>query len=476
MFLCFVGGPLIYYRGTILNSYALTNKYSKEGLKLQGKVVAQRKDTSGEAGPTYHVKVMYRVESERYVTNEMNAGQELYSNSKLDLIRLPDYPKSAILLASVDGFDTDFPPSKLPSIYFGLFWMSCWNGVTISTLLVVLDATNLTAPIFWGMTTLELLVGYWVAARDRNHSLKSTLHGAKRVARRNSSSPDIKTPDHLSYFDLVGEPKHSVLFVLSTICLDLATAVAWICVAIYFVIFGGGYIIMYSVVVSRWRYQLLKCYESNAIQELGTVISRQGHTLIVRYKVDEQLYKKRLLVPYHMVRSGCSHRQEHEIVPDSPDLLYINGNPASAILKCEIDNSIHQRKRFQKGVFAGVYVMLIQVYLVTFIVGAIFELEGHESFLLLAGTFCSCELVFGLVGACIHHTFVYKKDLLFGAKRVLPRATENDEVLDEEQELDIGVSLGEDCDELTASTQAALDGSEHTETMVEKFMARKYFT
>ena len=32
-------GPLVYYRSTILNSDALTEKYDKEGVRLQGKII-----------------------------------------------------------------------------------------------------------------------------------------------------------------------------------------------------------------------------------------------------------------------------------------------------------------------------------------------------------------------------------------------------------------------------------------------------
>ena len=120
-------GPLVYYRGTILNSDALAENYSKNGVRLQGKVIARWKDSGGEGEPTFHVRIVYEVDHERYVKNDLTVNQDLYSKSKQDLILLPDYPRSAILFAGVDGSDHDFPPSKLPAIYFGFFWMSLWN-------------------------------------------------------------------------------------------------------------------------------------------------------------------------------------------------------------------------------------------------------------------------------------------------------------------------------------------------------------
>merc|ERR1712194_885203 len=129
-------------------------------------------------------------------------------------------------------------------------------------------------------------------------------------------------------------------------------------------------------------------------------------------------YKTRLLVPYHMVRVGCAqHRREYETIPDDPVLLYIYDYPSSATLKCQIDNQEHERKRFLKLIGGGLYVMTLQIFLFT--------------------------LILGLVGASIHHKLFFKRDLLWGAKRVSPRATESEveKLPDEEQELDIAVPL-----------------------------------
>jgi hypothetical protein len=243
------------------------------------------------------------------------------------------------------------------------------------------------------------------------------------VRRPNPSPANDATPNHLSYSSFFEEDKHSCFSVISNIFLDFITAIAWIGVAIYFVIFGGGFVIMYSVVVRRRRDRLLECYKSKGIEEVGTVLCRQGHTkgiLVVQYTVDEQMYKKQLAVPFHMVRNGFVHHAEYEAVSDDPDLLYINANPYSATLKCQIDNPQHENKLFRKKVWWGLCIMTIQVFFITLLIGAASMLDRAQSFFLLAGIVCSGEVVFGLLGACIHQKFFYERELLWGAKRVFP--------------------------------------------------------
>jgi len=350
--------------------------------------------------------------------------------------------------------------------------------------------TNLVGPVFFGMIALELLVGYWVAKRDRDISLKSTLYGAKRVVRRNvdTGAADDATPKYVSYSDFFDEGKHSCFSVISSIFLDFITVVAWISFVIYLFIFGGGYMIMYSLVVARWRYKILQRYESESTQVVGSIVCRQGHAnsaVIVQYNVDAQVYKKRLIVPSHMVKVGCFHRHEYETVPDDPDLLYITHDPASATLKCQIDNPQHESKTFRKHLCGGLCVTIMQVGFTTLYGGMIIQNNvfmssgdpyGTELFILLAGILLACHITFGFIGACIHYEFFFKRELLWGAKRVFPRATENDEVLlDEEQELGIAVSLEPSWDELNITQTTTDESVSTTETFVDNFMKRKLF-
>lgn len=129
LFSILFGGPLIYYRGTILNSDALANKYSNEGVRLQGTVIKRWKSTGHHSTTMLHVSVVYPVDRERYVINDLAVDEEFYSLPNIDLIRLPDYARSAISFVGFDGVDPDFPTSsKLPSIFFGFFWMLILNG------------------------------------------------------------------------------------------------------------------------------------------------------------------------------------------------------------------------------------------------------------------------------------------------------------------------------------------------------------
>merc|ERR1712071_264676 len=202
----------------------------------------------------------------------------------------------------------------------------------------------------------------------------------------------------------------------------------------------------------------------------GAVACRQGSFgeggVIVKYTIDGQMSKTRLLVPYHMVRVGCAqHRREYETIPDDPVLLYIYDYPSSATLKCQIDNQEHERKRFLKLIGGGLYVMTLQIFLFTLILGASIELDWDQVFL-LTGILCSFQFIFGLVGASIHHKLFFKRDLLWGAKRVSPRATESEveKLPDEEQELDIAVPLDQG---LENSTLYTLDESVSTTSSVD---------
>ena len=85
IFAIFFAGPLLYYPGIILNSNALEHKFITEGVKLQGRVVAQQ-EQSGEGVSIYHVKVGYQVDNERYVTNEMHLSNASDSKPMLNLI------------------------------------------------------------------------------------------------------------------------------------------------------------------------------------------------------------------------------------------------------------------------------------------------------------------------------------------------------------------------------------------------------
>jgi hypothetical protein len=55
--------------------------------------------------------------------------------------------------------------------------------------------------------------------------------------------------------------------------------------------------------------------------------------------------------------------------------------------------------------------MIIQVFSITFFIG-VSMLDRAQSFFLLAGIVCSGEVVFGLLGACIHQKFFYERELL----------------------------------------------------------------
>jgi len=211
-------GPQFYYQEK--NSNALAAKYTKEGVRLQGKVIARWAEISDDTDlpTTFHVRVDYQVDQDRYVINDMSVNRDLYSKENLDLIRSPDYHKSAVLFASVKGVDPDFPRalSRGPEFYFALFY---WTGCNIGLATFILNsieacdfcANFVGPPVFCGMIVLEFAVGYWLEKRDRDNNLKSTLYGAKRMARSNVGTGTVEdaTPEYTSYRHFVDEGKHS---------------------------------------------------------------------------------------------------------------------------------------------------------------------------------------------------------------------------------------------------------------------------
>mmetsp|Transcript_29708 Transcript_29708/g.54794 ORF Transcript_29708/g.54794 Transcript_29708/m.54794 type:complete len:298 (+) Transcript_29708:890-1783(+) len=296
----------------------------------------------------------------------------------------------------------------------------------------------------------------------------------------------------MSYSNFFDEGKHSCFSVISSIFLDFITVVAWISFVIYLFIFGGGYMIMYSLVVARWREKILQRYESESTQVLGSIICRQKlqpllginlwfpKAVIVQYKVDTQVYKKRLVVPSH--------------IPDDETVLYIMGIPASATLKCQIDYRQEEREKIRKDTRRGLLCILVQVGFTTFVSGMLIqsnfttytfgggygiispEAYDTQPFILLAGILLACHIILGFIGACIHYDFFFKRELLHGAKRVFPRAEENDELpVDEEQELDIAVSLEQGWDGMNTTQTTTDESVSTTETFVDNFMKRKLF-
>ena len=177
--------------------------------------------------------------------------------------------------------DPNIPPSKLGFVLFAFSWTTLCNIYPAFLIPILIEACDvfpkLIGPVICGMIVLEFAVGYWVAKRERDNNLKSTLYGAKRVARRNfdTGAADDAMPKYMSYSIFVDEGKHSFFSVISNIVLDLITAVACIGCLIYFIIFGGGFI-MYSLVVVRWEDKLLHRYESESTQVVGSIVCRQG--------------------------------------------------------------------------------------------------------------------------------------------------------------------------------------------------------
>ena len=312
VFFFLFAGPLVYYRTTILNSNALSEKYVQEGIQLEGRVMKRWKtEGKGVDSPTtYHVRVEYRVNDTRF-SKEFTVSRDIFPQETLELIRLSEYPQSAVLFASVKDADPDFPPSKqgnfskAEALYFAFGYLTILNLVPTAMVLSSIDScifcSMLIAPVFVGLVVLEMVVGYWVARKNRDSNLNATLFGATQ----DNNNLDIAAPKHVSYQEFCQEDTHSFLFVIRTILQDVGIVLGTIVALVYFVVLGGGCIIMYSLVIAKWINRQLERYESNGDTVSGSVVCRQhNNEVIVQYQVDGQMYKKRLKAPLRLVTHG----------------------------------------------------------------------------------------------------------------------------------------------------------------------------
>lgn len=477
-------GPLMFYKGTIFNSNALVEKYITEGLRLQGSVVKR-----WEKNGIFHMRVEYRANNDgRYVKDFLVPKSDYDSQSTLELIRLPDYPRSAILYASVKDKDADFLPSHDgESIFVAFIWITIWNLIPVAAPLAAIETCSyckmIIAPVFVGLMVFEFSVGYYFAKHDRDLYLRSTLYGAKRVG-FSEKDKDSALPKHVSYQEFFHQDGHSCLFVVRNILFVFFVLVpATILVFAYILVLGGGYDVMSCLVTSKWKTKLLETYESSSSTTSGTIVCRQPNDMmVVQYHVGDQAYKKRLEAPYLMAQNSnpcCGRKRlEEDTVPDNPELLYLTNLPTSAFFKNRIDNRNEEAKYMRKRMRRGLFVMIIQVGLATLMCGLALSNNSTYAteaapFLVVAGICIACHIVFGLLGACIHYRSVFRKVLLYGAKKVNPTQVPHVDTRVVDEEVNVGVLWNEDgMDEETEATVSTSD--ESADTFVNNFLMGKF--
>jgi len=423
-------GPMMYYRNTILGSEALWEKYATEGIRFSGRIVKKWKaggnDSEGYEAP-YSANVAYQVESSIYVRYGQTISLEQFENptaTMLDLIRLPNYPQSAIPYSYIQVKYPGFRPSTTIWIIVAYLWTLSWNLIPLAFLLKSVDAcpygTKLIGPIFLGLVAMEFFVGYFLVKWHRDAALQNTLYGAQVAGNSHMMVRESTPPPRVSYDEFCHSKDDlptttpTCLFwcIAGTILRDLGIFVAWVVVIpSYLIALGGGFVVCNAFVSAVWRIRLLEKYNDDSASTTveGLVVCRRHSGAIVQYEVhdDYQIYEK--WIP----KTKLS---------DKPMLVYLTDLPRSAELKCRIDNLRHEQRNYWKDMFGGLLLMLLQVGFAAFVAGKtlpeqVGSMDPVISFAIAAGIATAAHLVFGFVCAMLYYQCVIRRELLYGGKQ-----------------------------------------------------------
>jgi len=315
-------GPVIYFQGAGLNSNALTAKYVSEGDLYYGAVVKRWEYTSGDHGTAYFVLVSYTFDARRY-TKKFQVFPDTYGNNTIELLCLPDYPRSAILRDSAKHFDKDFPPSKGFSRFFGFFWSTIWTLIPTFIILNSVSCSycgSLLAPVFFGAISFEYFVGYFIASHLRDRDLWPAVYGAKL----DDQTQEV-LPRRISYKEFCDEETQSYVCirVIGGIFKDLFIALCCIPLFLYFSAFLGAHLVTWSLLSSFVKPKLFAKYRyHDALSTIGNVVTRgiRDKTIIVSYEVNSKIYKKKI--------------QTSGGIPDEPELVYLSGMYINDIACC----------------------------------------------------------------------------------------------------------------------------------------------
>ena len=131
IFFLLFGAPTMYFLSRPNSrKLKLYEKYREEAVHLRGNVLkwwtSKVKNTTTRS---HHIKVIYNIHQERYIKELHDVSPIAYLQTRLDLMVLPLYPRSAILLEEAQKTDvvgaTSIPNLKLVW-YFVVFSLDKW--------------------------------------------------------------------------------------------------------------------------------------------------------------------------------------------------------------------------------------------------------------------------------------------------------------------------------------------------------------
>jgi hypothetical protein len=329
---------MYYAESKLFSSYPLMVKYACQGIQLPGRVldkhVHDEKDEYGaKTYSKYFVKVEYQFHESCYMKEfvvSYKIWETAHTGSNLDIVIFPNYPRSATLLSAVQEVDPDIPPSSSLACILLFLLILMYVGLTPVCLPLLLslpcnvgnvDCLWLAVALFSGTQVLCLTGAYWEKRWGQNGVLNDLLHSAHRVRPRTGDvSADVAAAKKReSYYDFCPEAKHSLLYAVAVVILDIGGALLLL---IYGCFLSGGHCAWRTLL--QWKKRLVGRYDitkrSDVIcRVVGSVVCEELFgTVIVQYQVDNKTYKKRM------------HATKDTNRGTSLELLYLKGLPKSA--------------------------------------------------------------------------------------------------------------------------------------------------
>mmetsp|Transcript_23465 Transcript_23465/g.46738 ORF Transcript_23465/g.46738 Transcript_23465/m.46738 type:complete len:176 (+) Transcript_23465:94-621(+) len=128
----FITNPKMY--GAIKDT--LYEMYREKGLRLTGTVAKRWTTTSEKGGTSHFISAIYHQnnhlgDEQRYIRH-LQVSATSYSQTSLNLVILPQYPKSAIPLAQAEKMDISGESPVWPELGIGgsFVWTCFWNVVS----------------------------------------------------------------------------------------------------------------------------------------------------------------------------------------------------------------------------------------------------------------------------------------------------------------------------------------------------------
>lgn len=456
IFAVFFAAPSIYFlTRPNIRKLKLYEKYREEAVHLRGDVL-KRWTSKGEKTTSHHIKVIYNIHEERYI-KDLRVSPTAYLQARLDLMVLPLYPRSAILLEAqktdVVGADSFFN-------WFGILWSfpwTCvWNIFFVHNIMVISMVRD--TWLEWAVVACEVIVawiiGYFMACAFVNHELRDILFGAKIVDSSNNIIPLARTPN-LTYQEMFPSlSKTSFCSIIWMIITDYAKLLGSAVIIVYCQVFGGGYLLMKPFFIDRKMKQLFADYKAKGMHltgetiKLEQTISSNWETGRIQYDAPNdclstvQRYEKTLTLS---CAKYLGHQQESPTISDNPRIIILKDIPTSAQLADEIDI---REKYYGTGLY-GTGCGKIFVTIILFAAQAAYFCFaiGGPAFPDIR-IFVALQIGLGCASASLHFCYL-SNDILHNAQNV---PAGKSKVIDSEDNIELATSPLDDSDGLTNVT------------------------